>query len=85
MVYRIKANHEIIRQYRCTVLLYFDWRMELKTTMHMIGCDWLMGWDTKCVTDRQTELGMAVNTCVAFATKNLFVYQIPYLDLTIVR
>ena len=53
MVYRIKANHEIIRQYRCTVLLYFDWLMELNPTMHMIGCDWLMGWDTQCVTDRQ--------------------------------
>ena len=55
MVYRIEANHEIIRQYRCTVLLYFDWLMELKPTMHMIGCDWLMGCDTKCVTDLQTD------------------------------
>ena len=73
MVCRIKANNEIIRQYRCTVLIYFDWLMELKPTMHMIGCDWLMGCDRKFVThsltDRQTELEMAVNTCVAFATK----------------
>ena len=71
MVYKIKANHEIFRKYRCTVLLYFDgikanheiirqyryrvllsfdWLMVLKQTMHMIGCDWLMGCDTKCVT-----------------------------------
>ena len=62
MVYRIKANHEIIRQYRCTVLIYFDWLMELKLTMHMIGCDWLMGWDTKCVTHSLPELEMAVIT-----------------------
>ena len=64
MVYRIKANHKIIR-HRCTVLLYIDWLMELKPTMHMMGCDWLMEWDTKCVTDRQThsltELQMAAN------------------------
>ena len=33
---RKKANYEIIRQFRCTVLIYFDW---------------LMGWDTKCVTN----------------------------------
>ena len=32
---RRKANHKIIRQYRCTVLIYFDWPM---------GCD------RKCVT-----------------------------------
>ena len=61
MVYRIKANHELIRQYRCTVLLYIDWLMELKPTMHMIGCDWLMGCGTKCVTHRLTEIEMAVN------------------------
>ena len=29
--------------------------MELKPTMHMIGCDWLMGCDTKCVTDWLTD------------------------------
>ena len=51
MVNGIKANDEKIRQCRCTVLIFFfDWLMELKPTMHMIGCDWLMGWDTKCVT-----------------------------------
>ena len=50
MVYRNRANHEIIRQYRYRVLLSFDWLMVLKQTMHMIGCDWLMGCDTKCVT-----------------------------------
>ena len=51
----VKANHEIIRQYRRTVLIYFDWLMELKPTMHMIGCDWLMGCDRKCVTHRLTD------------------------------
>ena len=55
MVFGIKANNEIIRQYRCTVLLYFDWLMESKPTMHIIGCNWLIGCDTKCVTDRLTD------------------------------
>ena len=51
---RKKANHEIIRQYRCTVLIHFDW---------------LIRWDIKCVTHSLTELEMAINTWVAFATK----------------
>ena len=46
MVYGIKANHEIVRQYRCTVLIYFDW---------------LIGSDRKCVTYLPTELQIAVN------------------------
>ena len=50
-------------------LIYFDWLMELNPTMHMIGCAWLMGCDRKCVTYSLTELQMAVNARVAFATK----------------
>ena len=50
---------EIIRQYRFTVFIYFDWLMELKPTMHMIGRDWLMGGHKMC--DRLTELQLAVN------------------------
>ena len=71
MVNRIKANHEIIRQNRCTVLIYLDWLIEWSTWL--IACDLLVGWDTKCVTYLQTELEMAVNAWVAFATKNLSV------------
>ena len=52
MVYRIKANHEIIRQYRCAVLIYFDW---------LIGCDWLVGWVGHKMCDLQTELETAEN------------------------
>ena len=37
---RKKANHEIIRQYRCTVLIYFDW---------------VRGCDRKCVTHSLTH------------------------------
>ena len=65
MVYRIKANYEIIRHYRCTLLLYFDWLMEWSTWLWLANgvwhkmCDWL------------TELQMAVIAWVAFATKNL--------------
>ena len=65
MVYRIKANYEIIRHYRCTLFLYFDWLMEWSTWLWLANgvwhkmCDWL------------TELQMAVNAWVAFATKNL--------------
>ena len=33
----------------------------------MTGRDWVIGWDTKCV----TELQMAVNAWVAFAAKNI--------------
>ena len=55
MVYRIKANNEVIRQYRCTVhyLLHFDWLIEWSTWLK--SCDWVLRGDTKCVTDSLTE------------------------------
>ena len=37
----------------------------------MVGFYWMVGWDTKCVTDSQTDLQMAVNAWVAFATKKI--------------
>ena len=40
-------------------LLYFDWLIGWDTWLR--DCDWLMGCDTKCVTDRLTELQKAVN------------------------
>ena len=37
-------------------LLYFDWLMVgAHGYTWLRGCDWLMGWDTKCVTDRPTD------------------------------
>ena len=73
--YRIKANHEIIRQYRCTctVLIYFDWLMEWNIWLKGF---WLADGVGYKICDRQTdsftELEMAVNDWVAFATKNNF-------------
>ena len=67
IVYRIKANQEIIRQYMCTVLIYFDWLMELKPTMHMM---WMADRVGQKICEWLTELQMAVNAWVAFAIKN---------------
>ena len=54
--------------------------MELKPTMHMIGCDWLMGCDTKYVTYKLTKLQMAVNAWVAFTTKKQYKIRKPNLS-----
>ena len=55
IVSRIKANHEII--------LYFDWLMADRLTLaDRVGHK---------MSDSLTELEMAVNACVTFATKKV--------------
>ena len=75
MVYRIKANHEIIRQYRCTVLIYFVWLMELKPTMHMKAVlgTWQIG--TNCLIVDYIR-GSADLTAVCYSTSQRVVFFI---------
>ena len=53
---------------RFIILVGFYW---------MVGCDWQLGWDTICVTHWLTELGIAVNVWVAFATKKTLTILAP--------
>ena len=65
-------RNETVEVYTAQYLLYLYWLMEWNTWL--IGCDWLMGCHTKCVTDSLTELQKAVNAWVAFAAKKKFIH-----------